>query len=98
MKKIIIAIAAFVVFGASQADAEWVRGYLRRDGTYVAPHQRTTPDHNPYNNYDYPGNYNPNSGRTTAGNPDTYLDRYYNDRRHSSGGFGKSDFFNPYRR
>ena len=97
MKKIIIAIAAFVFFGASQANAEWVRGYVRRDGTYVAPHQRTTPDHNPYNNYDFPGNYNPNNGRITPGNPDTYVDRYY-DRGYSWGGFNNRDPFNPYRR
>jgi hypothetical protein len=97
MKKIMLATAAFVLFGFSQADADSVRGYIRRDGTYVAPHQRTSPDRNPYNNYEFPGNYNPNSGRTTPGNPDTYLDHYY-DRGRSSGGFGNSDLFNPRRR
>lgn len=99
MKKIILSVAALVLFGFSQADAESVRGYTRRDGTYVAPHQRTGPDRNPYNNYNFPGNYNPNSGRTTPGNPDTYLDRYNNnDRGRSSGGFGRSDLFNSRRR
>jgi hypothetical protein len=97
--KITLAIAAFVLFGFSQANADTVRGYVRKDGTYVAPHQRTSPDHNPYNNYNFPGNYNPNSGRTTPGNADTYLDRYNNqDLGRSSGGFGNTDPFNLRRR
>ena len=97
MKKLILSAVAFVLFGFSQADADYVRGYTRRDGTYVAPHQRTSPDGNPYNNYNLPGNYNPNISRATPGNPDTYLDRYYN-RGHSSGGFGNSDLFDYRRR
>ena len=56
----------------------WVRGYYRKDGTYVKGHYRTAPDGNPYNNYSFPGNYNPNTGKITPGNPQTYLDRYYN--------------------
>jgi hypothetical protein len=62
----------------SLAEAGRVSGYYRRDGTYVQPHYRSNPDGNPYNNYSFPGNYNPNTGRITPGNPDTYLDRYYN--------------------
>ena len=62
----------------SLAEAGWVRGYYRGDGTYVRPHYRTNPDGNPYNNYSFPGNYNPNTGKITPGNPDTYLNRYYN--------------------
>lgn len=54
------------------------KGYYRdSDGdgykeTYVAPHQSTNPDSSLRNNYNYPGNYNPNSGTITPGNPDTY--------------------------
>lgn len=55
-----------------------VRGYYRKDGTYVRPHLRTRPDGNPYNNYSFPGNYNPNTGQITPGNPETYLRNYYN--------------------
>ena len=50
-----------------------VDGYTRRDGTYVQPHSRTAPDSSPYNNYGYPGNYNPNTGRITGGDPNRYL-------------------------
>ena len=81
-KRLIMLTAALVVLisflTVSLAEAGWVRGYYRRDGTYVQPYYRTNPDGNPYNNYSFPGNYNPNTGRITSGNPDTYLDGYYN--------------------
>ncbi|PYL42396.1 MAG: hypothetical protein DMF42_06990 [Verrucomicrobia bacterium] len=31
----------------------------RADGTYVAPHYQTNPNHNPYDNWSTKGNYNP---------------------------------------
>jgi hypothetical protein len=49
----------------------WTSGYQRRDGTYVQPYRHTVPDATPYNNYGYPGNYNPNTGRITGGNAPT---------------------------
>jgi hypothetical protein len=64
----------------------YVNGYYRKDGTYVQPHYRSAPDGNARNNYSYPGNYNPYTGRVAPGNPDSYplraprrgssLDRY----------------------
>lgn len=62
----------------SEAKSVWVKGYYRKDGTYVRGHYRTAPDGNPYNNYSFPGNYNPNTGKVTTGDPDKYLERYYN--------------------
>ena len=55
-----------------------VKGYYRKDGTYVKPHYRSNPDGNPYNNWSYPGNTNPYTGKTATGNPDTYLKNYHN--------------------
>ena len=69
---VLVAIALQTVSAQVQ-----VRGYYRKDGTYVRPHVRTYPDGNPYNNYSFPGNYNPNTGQITPGNPETYLRRYY---------------------
>lgn len=54
-----------------------VSGYYRKDGTYVQPHERSNPDGNPYNNYGYPGNYNPNTNEISTGDPNTYLENYY---------------------
>ena len=95
MKKFMFLIAVVVGLVYSPTHGISAQGYFRSDGTYVAPYQRTNPDGNPYNNYNYPGNYNPNTGRITPGNPDTYLDRYY-DKGHSSGGLDKYDLFKPY--
>ena len=80
-RSIILAVVLMIVISfltVSLAEAGWVKGYYRKNGTYVQPHYRTNPDGNPYNNYSFPGNYNPNTGRITPGNPNTYLDRYYN--------------------
>jgi len=55
-----------------------VRGYTRKDGTNVRPHVRSNPDGDPLNNWSYPGNTNPYTGKTATGNPDTYLRNYYN--------------------
>jgi hypothetical protein len=46
----------------------WVRPYYKSDGTYVPGHYRSNPDGNPYNNYSYPGNVNPYTGRVAPGN------------------------------
>ncbi|MEI7989151.1 MAG: hypothetical protein WCI88_08925 [Chloroflexota bacterium] len=55
-----------------------VKGYFRSNGTYVQPYMRSNPDGNPFNNYSFPGNTNPYTGETATGNPDTYLNNYYN--------------------
>ena len=39
-----------------------VRGYVRSDGTYVAPHHRSSPDGVFQNNWSTKGNFNPYTG------------------------------------
>jgi hypothetical protein len=73
---------------------EYVRGHYRKDGTYVTPHYRSSPDGNPYNNFSFPGNTNPYTGTIAPGNPDTYLRRYNNSG--GSNSFGNSYNSNSY--
>jgi hypothetical protein len=40
-----------------------VRGYTTKSGTYVAPHQRTSPDSTKSNNWSTRGNVNPYTGK-----------------------------------
>jgi len=40
-----------------------VRGYFRRNGTYVMPHYRSNPDRYKWNNWSSWGNYNPYTGK-----------------------------------
>lgn len=53
-----------------------VSGYVRSNGRYVQPHMQGARDGNPYNNFSFPGNVNPYTGKVATGNPDTYLRRY----------------------
>jgi hypothetical protein len=48
MKRLTIAVLAALIAGSAQA--EWVNGYTKRDGTYVGGYYRTERDGNPYNN------------------------------------------------
>ncbi len=57
------------------ADAVRVRGYTRRDGTYVAPHYRSAPDGNFYNNWSTLGNVNPYTGRVGTKTTPSSADR-----------------------
>ncbi len=50
---------------------------LSHADTYVDSYYRSDSDGSPYNNYGFPGNLNPNTGKITQGNADTYLSNYY---------------------
>ncbi len=95
MKKfsiIVITLIIFIGFLGLTFDADAavrVRGYYRKDGTYVQPHYRSNPDGNPYNNWSFPGNINPYTGKVAPGNPDTYLKNY------DGGSSGKSSLSLP---
>jgi hypothetical protein len=87
MKKVFVGLSFLLIsflFQASVVSAVHVNGYYRSNGTYVNSYERTAPDGNPYNNYSYPGNYNPNTGRITGGSSATYLNNYYDTSSYSS--------------
>lgn len=48
-----------------------VRGYTRRDGTYVAPHYRSSPNGTTADNYSTRGNTNPFTGERGTRSPDS---------------------------
>lgn len=52
------------VSGYSNSSSVSVRGYTRKDGTYVQPHYRSAPDGDASNNYSHVGNTNPFTGKT----------------------------------
>lgn len=79
MKKIaLVAIVSLIALGSTLSAQTWVNGYSKSNGSYVSGHYRTKPDSNPFNNYSFPGNYNPNKGCTTSGSSSSYLRNYYN--------------------
>lgn len=63
MKATIFALWIFICTTAFARDV-YVNSYVRKDGTFVQGHYRTSPDSNVYNNYSTKGNINPYTGKT----------------------------------
>lgn len=55
-------LAAFLLSASPAKDVQ-VRGYTRKDGTYVAPHVRSAPNKTKNDNYSTQGNVNPYTGQ-----------------------------------
>lgn len=47
----------------SSSSSHSVRGYTKRNGTYVAPYRKSNPDRTQRNNYSTKGNVNPYTGK-----------------------------------
>ena len=66
-----IALVVLTVFAApTLAQDAAVKGTVRKDGVYVAPHHRTTPNKTRTDNYSSKPNVNPYTGK--AGRIDPY--------------------------
>ena len=67
--KIIVAVVALL--GMTCAFAGPVKGYVKKDGTYVEPHQRTSPNDTKLDNYSTKGNTNPYNGKEGTVDPNS---------------------------
>lgn len=65
-----IAMLLCLVLGTEAHAQVRVKGYFKKNGTYVAPHYRSAPNRSKYDNYSTKGNYNPYTGKT--GDVDPY--------------------------
>ena len=68
MKKVLSFVIAVLFLtvsavGVAFAGDVYVKGYHRKDGTYVQPHYLTSPDLTRNNNYSTYGNQNPYTGQ-----------------------------------
>ncbi len=70
-----------------------VKGYIKSNGTYVAPYTRSNSNSSPYDNYSFPGNTNPYTGKTATGNADTYIDNLYNKSTSSKSKVWVNDYY-----
>lgn len=68
MKRTACLFALLLVGTAAFAD-EFVQGHVRRDGTYVPPHYRSTPNSTKIDNYSTRGNVNPYTGERGSVDP-----------------------------
>lgn len=72
MRSLAIAAAVCLVVVASSdstAKSSSVKGYVKKDGTYVAPHHRTTHNGTKLDNYGTKGNVNPYTGKEGTVDP-----------------------------
>jgi hypothetical protein len=60
--RIFLALLVLIATASALAD-ESTRGYYRRDGAYVAPSHRSSPNNRLYDNYNSQGNTNPYTGQ-----------------------------------
>lgn len=84
LNTLLAGIVLLLLAGTALAQDQSVGGYYRRDGTYVAPYHRTTPNQYRYDNYSSQGNFNPwtgqpGSARNEWSNPPAFqpLSPYY---------------------
>lgn len=61
MRKLLIAAMAIACAAPAFAD-QYVNGYTTKNGTYVAPHYRSSPNNTVLDNYSHDGNVNPYTG------------------------------------
>lgn len=69
MRKLIFAVLAGALIAPSVSAQVRVKGYTRSDGTYVAPHYRSSPNSTTLDNYSTKGNVNPYTGQVGTRNP-----------------------------
>lgn len=85
MRNIILTLvtaSAFSFFGETLFADTWVRGYTRKDGTYVQPHYRSDRNNSPYDNYSTKGNINPYTGKKGTKDPDKSYGGYGSQSNH----------------
>lgn len=74
MKTLLLSTLLAVGLAGSAVAQNYHRGYVTRNGTYVAPHWQSTPDRSYNNNWSVRPNVNPYTGRSGTRSP-TFNDR-----------------------
>lgn len=74
MKKLLISlllgIFVFSILTPTSVEAaSRVKGYTKKNGTYVAPHYKTPPNKSKFDNFSTKGNINPYTGKKGTVNP-----------------------------
>ena len=85
MKKLLLSAVLALVSTAGFADT-YVNGYYKSNGTYVAPHYRSSPNSTVRDNWSTKGNYNPHTGKVGTKTYGSQRDKGRSSRssRHSS--------------
>lgn len=73
-----LAFAFIIAVTQTALAADFVGGYMKKNGTYVAPHYKTSADSSKFNNYSTKGNTNPFTGSKGYVNPYAVKPAYNN--------------------
>ena len=90
----LVLLALLAALSVSAFADQSVRGYVRKDGTYVAPHFRSSPNQYRFDNYGAKGNVNPYTGEKGYQRHEFSNPPAYNKGRSR----GNSTYRNQYRR
>jgi opacity protein-like surface antigen len=71
MKMFVLALVAAALIAPSASAQVHVKGYVNKNGTYVAPYYRSSPNSTTLDNYSTKGNVNPYTGKAGTVNPYT---------------------------
>ncbi len=90
MKTVLIALA-LTCATVSVSFAQNVNGYFKNNGTYVAPHYRSSPNGTVTDNYSFKGNSNPYTGNSGSNRyRSDPASPYFNGTPSSNGRYGHS--------
>ena len=82
-------LLSLIVIGLGvNAKDTYVNGYYRSNGTYVAPHYRSSPNSSTWDNYSTRGNTNPYTGQRGSTDPYKYNSGSSYRSNYSYGGYG----------
>lgn len=66
-------LANLPIFALDARADQYVEGYCKKNGKCVKGYWRSSPDKDPTNNWSYPGNVNPRTGKIATGDASTYI-------------------------
>jgi len=69
MKKLMLALVASALIVPAASAQVHVNGYVNKNGTYVAPYYRSSPNGTTLDNYSTRGNVNPYTGKVGTKDP-----------------------------
>jgi uncharacterized protein YxeA len=69
MKSHLLIFSLILCISTSALASKHVKGYTKRDGTYVAPHHRSDPNKTQRDNYSSKPNVNPYNGKRGTKEP-----------------------------
>lgn len=68
-RKLVLSLVVGIALATTALAQVHVQGYTRRDGTYVQPHYRSSPNGSTLDNYSTRGNVNPYTGQVGTRDP-----------------------------